>query len=113
MAAEEDMSKLEFKYTFKEFFEGTRNSSSVFRMCSLLGGILILYTLYALFKNGTQEGATNSTFSSLPALLIGVFWISLPLLQAGLVWRSNPAVRGTISCWADEVLSDSQAGIHG
>jgi|SRR5215475_646824 len=96
------MNKLEFKYTFKEFFEGTRNASRLFRMSSLFGGFIILSTLYVSFKNGNQEGATNSMFSSLAPLLMGVLWISLPLLQAGLVWRSNPAVKGTISCWADE-----------
>jgi len=97
------MNKLEFKYTFKEFFEGTRNASPVYGMISVLGGILILYTLsHAYLKNGAQEGPTSSSFSYLMPLLIGVLFLSLPLLQAGLVWRSNPAVRGAIICWADE-----------
>jgi len=96
------MNKLEFKYTFKEFFEGTRNATRVYLQMSFLGGILILYTLYAYTKNGTQEGATNTSFSYLMPFLMGVLFISLPLLQAVLVWRSNPSVRGAIICWADE-----------
>jgi hypothetical protein len=96
------MNKLEFKYTFKEFFEGTRNATRVYWQMSLLGGILILYTLYGYMKNGVQEGATNSSFSYLTPFLIGIFFLSLPLLQAVLVWRSNPSVRGAITCWADE-----------
>ena len=96
------MNKLEFKYTFKEFFEGTRNATRVYWQMSLLGGILILYTLYEYMKNGVQEGATNTSFSYLMPFLIGILFVSLPLLQAALVWRSNPSVRGAITCWADE-----------
>jgi hypothetical protein len=102
MAAEATMNKLEFKYTFKEFFEGTRNATRVYWPMSLLGGILILYTLYEYMKNGAQEGATNTSFSYLMSFLIGVLFLSLPLLQAALVWRSNPSIRGAITCWADE-----------
>jgi hypothetical protein len=102
MAAEATMNKLEFKYTFKEFFEGTRNASRVYWQMSLLGGILILYILYEYMKNGVQEGATNTSFSYLMPFLVGIFFLSLPLLQAVLVWRSNPSVRGAITCWADE-----------
>jgi hypothetical protein len=102
MATEAAMNKLEFQYTFKEFFEGTRNATRVYWQMSSLGGILILYTLYEYMKNGVQEGATNTSFSYLMPFLIGILFLSLPLLQAALVWRSNPSVRGAITCWADE-----------
>lgn len=97
------MNRLEFKYTFKEFFEATRNASPMYGMISVLGGILILFTLSnAYLKNGAQEGPTNTSFSYLMPFLLGVLFLSLPLLQAGLVWRGNPSVRGAIICWADE-----------
>jgi hypothetical protein len=103
MDAEATMNKLEFQYTFKEFFEGTRNAARSYLSLSVLGGVLILFTLlYLYLKNETLEGETNSLFSYLTPLLIGVLFISLPLLQAWLVWRSNPSVRGAITCWADE-----------
>src|SRR5262245_33051307 len=102
MDAEAAMNKLEFQYTFKEFFEGTRNAARSFLMFSLGGGVLILGTLYLYFKNETLEGETVSPFSYQLPLLMGVLFISLPLLQAWLVWRSNPSVRGVIICWADE-----------
>ncbi len=95
------MNKLEFKYTFKEFFEGSRNAARSFLKLSLVGGVLlILGTLYLYFK--LAEGETNSLISYLTPLLMGVLFISLPLLQAWLVWRGNPSVKGAISCWADE-----------
>jgi len=96
------MNKLEFQYTFKEFFEGTRNATRVYWQMSLLGGILILYTLYEYLKIGAREGATNTSFSFLMPFLAGVLFVSLPLLQAGLVWRRNPSVKNTVTCWADE-----------
>ncbi|HEY9430863.1 MAG TPA: YcxB family protein [Blastocatellia bacterium] len=97
------MNKLEFQYTFKEFFEGTRNAARSYLSLSVLGGVLILSTLlYLYLKNETPEGETNSLFSYLMPLLMGVLFISLPLLQAWSVWRSNPSVRGVIICWADE-----------
>jgi hypothetical protein len=103
MAAETTMNKLEFKYTFKEFFEGTRNATRVYGMMAFLGGILLLFTLsHAYLKNGAQEGATDTSFSYLMPLLVGVLFLSSPLLQAGLVWRSNKSVRGDITCWANE-----------
>jgi hypothetical protein len=67
-----------------------------------LGGFLILGTFYLYVKNGAQEGATNTSFSYLMPLLMGVLFLSLPLWQAWLVWRSNKSVRGAITCWADE-----------
>jgi hypothetical protein len=102
MAAETNMNKLEFKYTFKEFFEGTRSASPVYRMISVLGGFLILGTFYLYVKNGAQEGATNTSFSYLMPSLMGIMFLTLPLWQAALVWRSNKSVRGDITCWADE-----------
>jgi hypothetical protein len=101
MAAEATMNKLEFKYTFKEFFEGSRNAARSPWTLSLVGGLLILSPFY-LYLKGSPEGETNSLFSYLTPSLMGVLLISLPLLQAWLVWRGNPSVRGAITCWADE-----------
>jgi len=94
------MNKLEFKYTFKEFFEGSRNAARSFWTLSLGGVLLIMGTLYLYFKHA--EGETNSPISSLTPLLMGVLFISLPLLQAWPAWRSNPSLKDAISCWADE-----------
>ena len=95
------MNKLEFKYTFKEFFEGSRNAARSLWKLSLMGGVLLIMgTLYLYFK--LAEGETNSLISYLTPLLLGGLFISLPLLQAWLVWRSNPSLKDAISCWADE-----------
>jgi len=95
------MYRLEFRYTFKEFFEGSRNAARSFWKLSLMGGVLlIMVTLYLYFK--LAEGETNSLISYLTPMLMGVLFISLPLLQAWLAWRSNPSLKDAISCWADE-----------
>src|SRR5215475_9618566 len=99
MAAETTMNKLEFKYTFKEIFEGSRNAARSFWTLSLVGGLLILSTFYLYFKNqsqGTPQGETNSPISYLGPLLMGVLFISIPLLQAWAVWRGNPSVKELI-----------------
>ncbi len=99
------MTRLEFQYTFKEFFEGSRNANFSLKILSVFGVVyfacLLFLYLTRYFSEG-QEGSPGSVASNLTPWLIGVFWVSLPLLQAGLAWRGNPSVRDVLSCWADE-----------
>jgi YcxB-like protein len=99
------MNRLEFKYTFKEFFEGTRNANLSMRILSIFGVVYIALMLFLFLMRyfpEVQGGGPGSVTSNLAPWLIGVCWVSLPLLQAWLVWRGNPSVKEVIRCWADE-----------
>jgi len=109
MAAEATMNRLEFKCTFKEFFEGTRNATRLMRLMPVLGSVYIAFVLFvslAHYFSGDQESNPGSPSSFLIACLIswliGVLWVSYPLLQAWLIWRGGRSAQDVIRCWADE-----------
>jgi hypothetical protein len=107
MAAESTMIRLEFKCTFKEFFEGTRNATLLMRLMPALGLVfiaLVLFVYLTRYSPGDQESDHGSpaSFLFLIAWLYGVLWVCYPLLRAWLIWRDNPSVRQVIRYWADE-----------
>jgi YcxB-like protein len=109
MAPEATMNRLEFKCTFKEFFEGTRNATRLMRLMPTLGLVfiaLVLFVYLAHYLSGDQESDPGFPAPFLIAFLIswliGVLWVSYPLLQAWLIWRGGPSAKEVIRCWADE-----------
>jgi hypothetical protein len=107
MVAEATMNRLEFECTFKEFFEGTRNSTRLMRLMPALGLVFIAFVLYVYLTRylpGDRESNSGSpsSFLFLIAWVYGVFWVSFPLWRAWLIWRGNPSSKEVIRCWADE-----------
>jgi len=99
------MNKLEFRYTFKEFFEGSVSAIRSLWVLPVLG-LLYFALLLFLYLTGqfpvAQEGGPIWAALNIALWLVGVVWVSFPLLQTWRVWRGNPLVRGVYTCWADE-----------
>jgi len=99
------MTILEFKYTFREFLEGTRSASRSMRIIQIFGWVIIAFLLFshlAHYLSLDRESNPPSPSSYLIAWLVSVFWVSFPLTQAWLVWRGTPSVKEVVRCWADE-----------
>ena|SRR5215510_2634690 len=99
------MNRLEFRYTYKEFFEGSISairSLWVLPVLGLLYYALLFFLYFTRHFPDAQEGGPIRVALNLGLWLIGVVWLSFPLLQTWRVWRGNPLVRGVFSCWADE-----------
>jgi len=90
------MNRIEFKYRFKEFFEGSRNANFSTRIISVFGWVylaILIFLYLTHYFSEDQEGGPGSIATNILPWLIGIFLVILPILQPWLVWRGNPNVR--------------------
>ncbi len=90
---------LEFSYTFKDYLEGFRAGSWVWRSLPILCWILFSIGALGIILNywGNEQVDTQAIFSTyLPLLVIVGLWSLMPRFLAWSSWRGHRALQGGI-----------------